>query len=74
MSADIVNLRDARKHKKRAAKEKQAEENRRSFGRSKAQKQLSSLERERFNRHLDGAQITSENIDNLKKSEDREDT
>ncbi|OKL45377.1 DUF4169 family protein [Pseudovibrio exalbescens] len=74
MSADIVNLRQARKHKKRAAKEKQAEENRRSFGRSKAQRQLSSLERERFNRQLDGAQINSEKLGNLKKTKDQEDT
>ncbi|WP_102866877.1 DUF4169 family protein [Pseudovibrio exalbescens] len=74
MSADIVNLRQARKHKKRAAKEKQAEENRRSFGRSKTQKQLSSLERERFNRQLDGAQINSEKLGNLKKTKDQEDT
>ncbi|MEP2724415.1 DUF4169 family protein, partial [Roseibium sp.] len=41
MSADIVNLRQARKKKARSEREKQAAENRTTFGRSKADKQLS---------------------------------
>ncbi|MDX5594058.1 DUF4169 family protein [Pseudovibrio sp. SPO723] len=56
MSADIVNLRQARKHQKRAAKEKQAEENRRLFGRSKAEKTVAQFEATRLRKALDGAE------------------
>ena len=42
MSADIVNLRNVRKVKARADAEKQADENRVKFGRSKAEKSLSA--------------------------------
>ncbi|MFS2179651.1 DUF4169 family protein [Rhizobium pisi] len=40
MSAEIVNLRQFRKKQARSEKEKQAEQNRISFGRTKAEKQL----------------------------------
>lgn len=40
MSGDIVNLRQVRKQKARSEKEKRAEQNRISFGRTKAEKTL----------------------------------
>jgi hypothetical protein len=40
MCAEIVNLRQFRKQQVRSDKEKQAEQNRISFGRTKAEKQL----------------------------------
>ncbi|TXH82354.1 MAG: DUF4169 family protein [Rhizobium sp.] len=40
MSAEIVNLRQFRKKQARSDKEKQAEQNRISFGRTKAEKNL----------------------------------
>lgn len=42
MSADIVNLRQARKARSRTDKEKQAEQNRLFHGRSKAEKSLAT--------------------------------
>jgi len=40
MSAEIVNLRQFRKKQARSEKEKQAEQNRITFGRTKAEKHL----------------------------------
>jgi hypothetical protein len=40
MTADIVNLRQFKKKQARSEKEKQAEQNRISFGRTKAEKTL----------------------------------
>ena len=40
MSAEIVNLRQFKKKQARSEKEKQAEQNRISFGRTKAEKNL----------------------------------
>ncbi|MDI7863831.1 DUF4169 family protein [Rhizobiaceae bacterium n13] len=40
MSADVVNLRQFRKKQARTEKEKQAEQNRITFGRAKAEKNL----------------------------------
>ncbi|WP_130278025.1 DUF4169 family protein [Rhizobium sp. BK696] len=40
MSAEIVNLRQFRKKQARSEKDKEAEQNRISFGRTKAEKQL----------------------------------
>lgn len=40
MSAEIVNLRQFRKKQARSEKDKQAEQNRISFGRTKVEKQL----------------------------------
>ena len=53
MTADIVNLRRARKTKARAEREQQAAENRVRFGRTKAERQAQSITRERERRtHL----------------------
>lgn len=58
--AEIVNLRLARKARKRAGKEREAEANRAIFGRSKAQKQADRLGKDRATRLLDGAKRESD--------------
>jgi Domain of unknown function (DUF4169) len=55
MPADIVNLRQARKTKARVAKEQQADQNRALFGRTKGQKLVEKLDKERAIKTLDGA-------------------
>lgn len=52
--ADIVNLREARKRKARAERERTAEANRLKFGRSKAEKKHSLMEKARGERAHDG--------------------
>ncbi|MBO0343672.1 DUF4169 family protein [Roseibium limicola] len=55
MTAEIINLRQARKSKSRSDKERLAENNRQKFGRSKADKNLSqvsdALDRSRLEAH-----------------------
>jgi hypothetical protein len=51
--AEIINLRQARKQKARAEKEARADQNRVSFGRTKAEKELTKAEREKAQRHID---------------------
>ena len=46
MAADIINLRQARKIRARDAAAKEAEANRLTFGRTKAEKALTKAERE----------------------------
>jgi hypothetical protein len=55
---EIVNLRQARKRKLRADKEKHADENRAKFGRTKAEKQRTAAEAELERRQLDQARLT----------------
>ncbi|MEK1892920.1 MAG: DUF4169 family protein [Rhizobium sp.] len=50
MTAEVVNLRQFKKKQTRAEKEKQAEQNRISFGRSKAEKQLTKALNEKAER------------------------
>ena len=52
--AEIVNLRQARKRKARDDKDKAAEANRLAFGRTKAEKQATKLEKARADAILDG--------------------
>lgn len=55
MSAEIVNLRQFRKKQARSEKEKQAEQNRISFGRTKTEKQLTRALNEKADKtHRDG--------------------
>lgn len=54
MSADIVNLRRARKAKQRSNAEREAEANRRAFGRTKAEREVEAARREREARTLAG--------------------
>ncbi|MNL45321.1 hypothetical protein D3C87_1679590 [compost metagenome] len=53
MSGDVVNLRQFRKRNARAEKEKQAEQNRISFGRSKAEKSLTDALNAKAKKALD---------------------
>jgi hypothetical protein len=54
MSADIVNLREARKAKARAEKDKQAEANRRLHGMTKVEREKLADARRRMEKHLRG--------------------
>lgn len=56
MTAEIINLRKARKAKVRSGKERVAEENRVRFGRTKGQKQAEAGDKDRARRELDGVQ------------------
>jgi hypothetical protein len=58
--AEIVNLRQARKARTRAAKEANAAANRAAFGRSKAEKNTAKIEAARTARLLDGAKRDDE--------------
>jgi len=53
MSADIINLRRARKAKERREAEATASENRANFGRAKAERQASRAEKDLAARRLD---------------------
>lgn len=57
MSADVVNLRQVRKAKARTQKEKQADQNRLTFGRIKAEKTLTDALRQKTERALDAGHI-----------------
>ena len=59
MSAEIVNLRQVRKQKQRAEKEKRAEDNRRSFGRSKAERDAARQRREELEKVVDSHRLPS---------------
>lgn len=61
MTADIVNLRQARKAKKRVEREGQAAENRIKFGQTKEQRQKQRADTERSVRHLDGHRRDDDN-------------
>jgi len=52
--AEIVNLRQARKRRARAEKDAQAEQNRLSFGRTKAEREASAAKAELEARRLEG--------------------
>ena len=54
---EIVNLRQFRKQKARAEAEKTAEQNRVSFGRTKAERELTEAERDKAARHVDGHRL-----------------
>lgn len=52
--SDIINLNRFRKKKARAEKEREAEENRVRFGRTKAEKSRYKRDAEKLASHLDG--------------------
>jgi len=61
VTAEVVNLRQFKKKQARADKEKQSEQNRISFGRTKAEKQLTKALNEKAERsHQQGRIETSE--------------
>jgi len=55
--AEIVNLRRARKSRDRAQAEKDAEANRRKFGRTKAEREQKNAEAARAMREHDGKKL-----------------
>lgn len=57
MSADVVNLRQFRKARTRTQKEKQAEQNRLTFGRSKSEKNLTEALNAKAERTLDQGRL-----------------
>ena len=57
MSGDVVNLRQFRKSRQRSDKEKQAEQNRLTFGRTKAEKTLTKTLNEKAERSLDQGRL-----------------
>ncbi len=57
MSGDIVNLRQVRKDRRRSDKEKQAEQNRLTFGRTKAEKVLTKALNEKASHVLDQGKL-----------------
>ena len=57
MTADVINLGQARKARERDRKAREAAENRIRFGLSKAEKDARAREIEQRNRHLDGKKL-----------------
>lgn len=56
----IINLNHKRKAKAREDKQKQAENNRRKFGRTKEEKQLEKARAEKLRKHIDAHKMDSE--------------
>jgi hypothetical protein len=63
MAAEIVNLKQFRKKQARSEKDKQAEQNRVSFGRTKSEKQLSTKLNEKAQKALDQGRIEQPKVD-----------
>jgi hypothetical protein len=57
MTAEIVNLKQFKKQKARAEKEKQAQQNRVSFGRNKTEKSLTDALNSKARKALDDKKI-----------------
>jgi len=57
MTADVVNLRQFKKAKARTEREREAEQNRASFGRTKAEKDLTRALRDKAQKALDQGRI-----------------
>ncbi len=57
MTGDVVNLRQFRKRRERTEKEKQAEQNRISFGRTKAEKSLTKALNDKADARLDQGRL-----------------
>lgn len=60
MSAEIINLRMARKQKQRQDKDKAAEDNRRKYGRSKSERDAARKRREDLESHVDGHKLDTD--------------
>lgn len=58
MSAEIVNLRQARKRKQRETRDKEAEDNRRKFGRTKAERDAARRRRDELEKKVDGHRLS----------------
>jgi hypothetical protein len=60
MPADITNLNKFRKARTRDGKQKQAEENRIRFGRTRAEKTLAGTREKQADKKLDGHRLTGD--------------
>jgi hypothetical protein len=60
VSAEVVNIRQARKARRRQEDERHAAANRARFGRTKAERETGAAEASRAARALDGARIDGE--------------
>jgi len=54
---DVINLRQFRKNKERAEKQKSAEQNRITFGRTRTEKNLTQARNEKDEKHLDQGKL-----------------
>jgi hypothetical protein len=63
MAAEIVNLKQFRKKQARCEKDKQAEQNRISSGRTKSEKQLTTKLNEKAKKSLDQGRIEQPKVD-----------
>lgn len=70
MCAEIVNLRQARKRKARADKDRKAEDNRIKFGRTKAEKSLTKATSDLANARLDAHQLPRSDKTSFSSDED----
>ncbi|MFT8354956.1 MAG: DUF4169 family protein [Gluconobacter japonicus] len=61
--SDVINLRRERKRRKSVEDAKQADTNRRLFGRTKGEKMAEKLEKQRLEASLDGKKILSSEED-----------
>lgn len=64
--AEIINLRRVRKQRARQEAEQQAQQNRITFGRTKAERSLTEAERDKAARTLDGHRLASQPDDEPK--------
>ncbi len=62
MTGDVVNLRQFRKQKARSQKEKQAEQNRLSYGRTKAEKDLTKALNDKAAQTLDQGRLEKNDV------------
>ena len=69
MGGDVVNLRQVRKAKQRVEKERQAEQNRLTFGRTKAEKTLTRALQEKAEHALDQGRLEKPADKPVKRSE-----
>lgn len=67
MSADVVNLRQFRKTKARSEKERQAEQNRITFGRTKDEKNLTRALNDKAEKSLDQGRLEGKNTEGPQK-------
>ncbi|PTW58777.1 uncharacterized protein DUF4169 [Breoghania corrubedonensis] len=63
MTADIINLRQARKARRRADKETTAAENRIRFGKTRSEKDKAKAETEKATRSLEGHRLETPSRD-----------
>lgn len=70
MSAEIINLRRARKAKSRSTKEEVAEQNRARFGMTRSERQMLRDDKERTKSHLDGHALVGKTPGTTAKIED----